>query len=143
VHVVYARVSSRKQKQDLVRQINDLQRAFFASDAKGSVVVLSDVASGLNENRRNFIKMIEMLHAEEIDTIWVTTPDRLCRYGVGILQTLARLTGTNIRAIHTLEQRSNAEQVAQDMLAVVNVFIARHNGKRAQLKRRLRTSEGC
>jgi predicted site-specific integrase-resolvase len=70
-----------------------------------------------------------------VDTVWITTRDRLCRYGAGIIYKLAKLSGTKIVEIHSTPDKSDAEAVAESMLAVVNVFVARHNGKRAHFKR--------
>ena len=50
--VGYARVSSRTQKDDLERQIEAIKS--YAREKGWQVEILKDIASGLNENRKNF-----------------------------------------------------------------------------------------
>ena len=74
--VVYARVSSHDQKNhgDLDRQIrflidqnNDLQ----------NVLVLAEVGSGLNDNRKRLQQLLKMVMNDEVNRIFVTYKDRL------------------------------------------------------------------
>ena len=83
--VVYARVSSADQKDDLERQKNRLTE-FARSKGCEDVIVLNDVASGLNERRRGLKKLFDLVTNGEIDAIFVTCKDRLTRFGFSYIE---------------------------------------------------------
>ena len=57
--VGYARVSSHTQKDDLERQIQAIQQ--YAKEKGWEVKIFKDIGSGLNENRRNYRKLLELV----------------------------------------------------------------------------------
>jgi len=67
--VVYARVSSADQKDDLERQKNRLIE-FARSKGYEDVIVLDDVASGLNEGRRGLEKLFDLVTNGEMDAVF-------------------------------------------------------------------------
>jgi predicted site-specific integrase-resolvase len=77
-NVLYARVSDTKQKDDLERQ-KQILRQFMT--ANGVIVdeEYSDIASGMNESRAGFSKMLKECIEGKIDTIFITYKDRLTR----------------------------------------------------------------
>ncbi len=81
--LIYARVSCAGQKDDLVRQIEDLERA-----AEGRVVLatFSDVASGLSDKRRGLKKLLRRVEDGDVSAVLVTHPDRLARFGPGVIE---------------------------------------------------------
>ena len=62
----YARVSSTTKKDDLERQ-----KQLLHSYAKGygEVQILSDVGSGLNENRKGFLRLLEMVAERKVSKV--------------------------------------------------------------------------
>lgn len=74
--VIYTRVSSPDQKEDLKRQKETLQE--HAKEKGYQVVaVFEDTASGLNENRRGLEKMFDTLRTNAADIALITWKDRL------------------------------------------------------------------
>ncbi|MEM1729489.1 MAG: IS607 family transposase, partial [Candidatus Jordarchaeales archaeon] len=63
--VGYVRVSSSTQKDDLERQ-RQLILTYAKEKGYGEVQVLSDVGSGLNENRKNFLRLLDMVFERRI-----------------------------------------------------------------------------
>ena len=63
VVVGYARVSSTTQKDDLERQ-KQLIHSYAKEKGCGEVQILGDVGSGLNENRKGFLRLLEMVLRE-------------------------------------------------------------------------------
>ena len=88
---LYARVSSREQKEDLDRQLNRL-RDFAAAQGLTVSVEVSEIASGLNDNRA---RLNRLLLDESIGIIVVEHKDRLTRFGFNYIQLL--LEGQNVR----------------------------------------------
>ena len=78
--IIYSRVSTNGQKDDLKNQIEFLLN--FTS-SKGIIVdeIIEDIGSGLNYNRRKWNKLIEECMENKVDSIIVTHKDRFIRFG--------------------------------------------------------------
>ena len=78
--VIYTRVSTNWQKDDLKNQIEFLLN--FTS-SKGIIVdeIIEDIGSGLNYNHRKWNKLIEECMENKVDSIIVTHKDRFIRFG--------------------------------------------------------------
>jgi predicted site-specific integrase-resolvase len=135
--VVYARVSSSHQKADLDRQVQDLRQAYPGH------LVLSDVGSGLNFQRRGLQALLELVFKRAVDEVVVAHRDRLCRFAFDLLETILKGHGVRL-LVHSQEDGgggvADRNELAQDLLAVVNFFVARHNGQRSSDNRRKRKS---
>ncbi len=77
-NVVYARVSTNKERNDLQNQIDNI-KAFMS--ANGVVVdeVYSDIASGMTLDRKGVLKLLDDIQDNKIDTVYITYKDRLAR----------------------------------------------------------------
>lgn len=126
--VIYGRVSSHDQKEDLVRQMNRLRD--FCS-AKGWAVYkeVSEIGSGLNDRRSGLIKI---LSDRTITKIVVEHRDRLARFGVEYID--ASLSSVN-REIIVLNNSENKDDIVQDFVDVVTSMCARIYGKRSAQNR--------
>ena len=122
--VLYARVSSRKQIDDLKRQIELLERSY--PDTK----VFKDVGSGLNYNRNSFKILVKEILQGEVGTIVVTYRDRLLRFGFDLFKQLCDNNGTKIVTLFQ-EDQSPEEEIRDDLLAVCTYFTARTHGRRS------------
>lgn len=122
--VLYARVSSHDQKDDMRRQMDRLKD--YAS-AKGFVVddQVSEVASGLNSNRK---KLGNLLSDPSIDVIVVEHRDRLTRFGFEFIE--STLSAQN-RKIMVMNQTEQDMDLVQDFIDVVTSMCARIYGKRS------------
>lgn len=78
--VIYTRVSTSNQKDDLKNQVEFLKQY---ANAKGIIVdeVIEDLGSGLNYNRKKWNKLIDDCMINEINTIIITHKDRFIRFG--------------------------------------------------------------
>jgi putative resolvase len=134
--VCYARVSSQHQKGDLERQIQDLQREYPSHE------VLSDIGSGLNYKRKHFKALLERVYSGDIEEVCITHKDRLCRYGFELLEFVFQKAGTRIVVLDKdPEDKDSTKELADDLLSVVNFFVARNNGLRAGKKRKRRKQD--
>lgn len=144
VGICYARVSSEHQRGDLERQVACLRSAYPDFD------IITDVASGLNFKRKGLLALLERVYAGGVQKVVVLYRDRLCRYGNELLEWLFAKTGTSL-VVHS--DRGNAEsertdderarELADDLLSVVTVFVARNNGRRAGENRRRRKRDAA
>ena len=79
--ILYARVSSNKQKDDLINQVKYLEENVKEYDQ-----VITDVGSGLNMKRKGFLKLLRMILNNEVSKVIIAYPDRLVRFGFEILE---------------------------------------------------------
>lgn len=137
IGVIYARVSSTHQKTagDLQRQIDDLIAVF------PSHKVISDVGSGLNYKRPGFKTLLEQVHAGMVQQVVVRHKDRLCRYGLELVEWILAKAGTQLVVLSDATGTCPPDatrELADDLLAITTVFVARHNGQRSAANRRRR-----
>lgn len=122
--VIYARVSTPKQKDDLVRQVERLEQ-FCAS--KGYIVekTYKEIASGLNDNRK---KLNNILNDKSITKIVVENKDRLTRFGFNYIETLLTSEGREIVVINKNEAKD--ADLIQDFVSIITSMAARVYGNR-------------
>jgi len=66
--VIYARVSSADQREDLERQVNYLTNYATAKGYK-VVEVIKDVASGLNTQRKGLLRLFKLVEGRNVDIV--------------------------------------------------------------------------
>jgi len=81
--VLYARVSTKKQKDYLTNQIRRLEN--FAKSKGWNYEVISEIASGVNENRRQLRKLLNMVKRGEVEKVVLNTLIDLQGLGMSIL----------------------------------------------------------
>ena len=132
----YARVSSRDQKEDLIRQVNLLE-TFCA--AKGwSYEVMQDVGSGINYNKKGLQQLVKRIFSGNVGRLVLTHKDRLLRFGSELIFSLCEAFNTEVVIINQGEQPLNfEEELAQDVLEIITVFSVRLYGSRSHKNRKL------
>lgn len=122
--IVYARVSSSKQKPHLLHQVAYLEKKY------PSHKVITDIGSGINFRRPGFKTILDGVFERTIEEVVVSTRDRLARFGFDLLEDIFAKFGAHIRVDDTGPHRTPDEELANDLLSVVTVFTARHHGRR-------------
>ena len=117
--IIYARVSSYKQKNDLDRQIQ------YLKSIKPSYKLVKDIGSGINFKRKGFLSIIEKACRGQLEEIVVTSKDRLCRFGFE----LGEKNNVKLMVLDK-EDKSPELEFTEDILAILQVFACRWNGKR-------------
>lgn len=119
--VFYARVSNSKQKEDLIRQERIL-RDFMTSSGFIVEDSYSDIASGMNENRKEFNRLLNDITSGEIDTVFITYKDRLTRFGFGYIEHLCSLFDTKIVIINATTEEDFQSELTQDIITIIHHF---------------------
>ena len=96
---IYARCSTRKQLENLNRQIERLNE-YAINNNYQNTIVYQEIASGLNDNRKQFHKMIDDVIHHKIDLILVEYQDRLTRFNFKIIEHLLNGYGCKIEIIN-------------------------------------------
>jgi putative resolvase len=136
VTVVYCRVSSADQKDDLERQAG---RVVAEATRRGMTVsrVVSEIGSGLNGNRA---KLHKLLADPTVTTIVVEHRDRLARFGFEHLASALSATG---RKIVVLNDEETTDDLVRDITEVLTSMCARLYGKRSAANRARRAIEAA
>jgi putative resolvase len=129
VVVGYARVSSTNQKDDLERQ-KQLIHSYAKDKGYDKIQILSDVGSGLNEKRRGFLKLLEMVTERIVSRVIIVYEDRLTRFGFETLRKIFQAFGTEIEVINSGEKTPQGELV-EDLITVVSHFAGKLYGMRS------------
>lgn len=131
--VIYTRVSTNNQKDDLKNQITFLQQF---TNSKGIIVdeIIEDIGSGLNYNRKKWNKLIDKCMNNEIDTIIVTHKDRFIRFGYEWFEKFLAKFDVKLIVVNN-EYLSPQEELVQDIISILHVFSCRIYGLRKYKKR--------
>ena len=134
--VIYARVSTHKQKErgDLDRQIDKLK--LFAIDKNvNNLKVISDVASGLNDNRKGLIRLIQSVQKGEVNRIFISYKDRLTRFGFNYIKQICDFNNVEIIIMSDdQEDKSLAFELAEDIISIIHSFSGKLYGLRKDVK---------
>lgn len=132
--VCYARVSSEKQKEDLNRQCEHLRQKCPDHE------LIKDIGSGLNWKRKGFTSILERSYRGDIEEVVVTCKDRLCRFAFELVEWIFVKHDTKIVVLGSDINVDDTEsgELAEDLLSIVTIFTARHNGLRSAENRKRR-----
>lgn len=121
----YCRVSTPNQKNSLENQ-EEYLRSY--TNAKGVILdeVFTDIGSGINYNRENFNKILELVEAGEISEIYVTYKDRFVRFGFDWFNNFCEKNGAKIIILNQ-PSTSPEQELAEDLLNIVTVFSERNH----------------
>jgi predicted site-specific integrase-resolvase len=122
-NIIYARVSSTTQKDNLPRQIERLKS--FAS-ANGFVIdeIYSEIASALNYERRKYRQLFKEIVENKIDTIFIEYKDRMLRIGFQDFENLCKLYNTKIIVVDNTinNDKSKHEEITTDLISIIHHF---------------------
>lgn len=126
--VLYARVSSNNQKDDLKHQMEFLNQFV---NAKGIVPDehVEEIGSGLNYKRKKWNKLLQDVEDRKIDSIYVTYKDRFVRFGFDWFNDFCERHGTKIVVLNNPETSPEAELV-NDLISIIHAFSCRIYGLR-------------
>ena len=133
--LLYARVSSHDQKEDLVRQVALLES--FSAANGWTYEVLQDLGSGLNYHKKGLRLLIKRICSGEVGRLVITHKDRLLRFGSELVFSLCEQFGTEVVIVNASEDASFEEELVQDVLEIVAVFSARLYGSRSHKNRQV------
>jgi len=88
------------------------------------------VGSGLNENRKSFLRLLDMVFERRISKVIVAYEDRLTRFGIETLRRVFSVFGTEIEVINRGEKTPH-EELVEDLITIVSHFAGRLYGLRS------------
>lgn len=130
--VVYCRVSSHAQKDDLQSQLEAMQ-TFCLAQGIAVDEWHSEVGGGLNFKRKIFLSLMDRIEIGEIKTLYVAHKDRLARFGFDYFEHMANRHNYQIVVVNQ-EKLSPQQELVEDMLAIIHSFSSRLYGLRKYKK---------
>lgn len=132
--VGYCRVSSPKQKDDLERQIENMQMYLLAQGKPFEII--SDIGSGINYKRKGLQELIKGMANRSINKVVVLYKDRLTRFGYELIEYIASLYDCEIEVVDTTE-KTEQEELVEDLVQIITVFSCKLQGKRANKAKKM------
>ena len=121
--VGYARVSNKKQTDDLERQVNNLKE--YLSNKYDNFDIITDIGSGINYNKPGLLKLIEKINRKEVDLIVVLYKDRLLRFGFELVEHFANLNNVKIEVLDKLDKTQD-EELVEDLVQIITVLSCKY-----------------
>lgn len=128
---IYARVSTTKQMKDLDNQITYLRQYIVSNGNKvDNELIFSDIASGMNENRKGLNRLITEIISGNINKVVISNRDRLTRFGYGYLKSLFDRYNCEIIEVNLTEDKTFEQELTDDLIAIIHHFSMKFYGKR-------------
>jgi len=124
--IIYCRVSSPNKKEDLQRQIERCSE-YALKNNYNIVKIYKEVASGMNDNRRELNKIINEMNSKKF-TLIVENKDRLTRFGFNYLDKFFNMMACKILVINSSDD--NQQDLVKDLVSVITSFCCRLYGLR-------------
>lgn len=130
--VVYTRVSSSGQKEDLKNQRKALE-SYCAGKSYNVDEWIEEVASGLNYKRKKFCQLLEDVEMGKVSKIVIAHKDRFIRFGFEWFDAFAKRHNTKIEVMNH-ESLSPETEMTKDLLSIIHCFSLRLYGLRKYKK---------
>jgi predicted site-specific integrase-resolvase len=131
LNICYVRVSTYGQKDDLERQ-KELMKSKYKD-----YEMIEDIGSGLNLNKRGIKKIIDLAIEGKINKLVIAHKDRLVRFGYELIEDLIKkYSNGTIEIMDEIKEniKSPEEELVNDVLQIMNVYVAKMNGLRRYKK---------
>lgn len=127
--VAYCRVSTKSQKDELEKQVENVKSYMYA---KGySFEVITDIGSGINYKNKGLQELISLIDSNQVTKVVILHKDRLVGFGFELIQLLCDLHDVKIEIIDNSEQ-SNEEELTNDLIEIITAFANRLYGSRSR-----------
>lgn len=120
-NIIYARVSTSAQKDNLVRQIDKL-KSYCSSQGILVDDVYEEVASALNYNRVKYQKLLKEICSNQIETIIIEYKDRLLRIGFEELELICNIFNVKIIVLDNSERKDSKQEITEDLISIIHHY---------------------
>ncbi len=125
LNICYVRVSTMSQKNDLERQKEQMINLYPKH------IIIEDIGSGLNLSKRGIKKIINLGIQGKINELVIANRDRLTRFGFELIEEIInKYSNGKIIVINEDSRMEPEEELIKDVMAIMNVYVAKMNGLR-------------
>ena len=132
-NVIYARVSTYKQKNDLENQIKTVEN-YMNSKGIGVNKIYKDIKSGMTLDRKGFMELLKDVQENQIDTVYILYKDRLARLSYELVTNLFSMNNSRIVIINDAP-KSDEEELYEDFMQIIHSFSMKMYSKRRLAKK--------
>lgn len=134
INVIYCRVSNTKQSDDLQRQ-EKILREYCVANGFTPDKVISDIASGMNENRKGFNELIDLVFENKVNKIIISYKDRFVRFGFEYFKNIFLKYETIIEVVNLTKEEDFQQELTEDLISIIHYFSMKmYSNRRKQLK---------
>lgn len=134
ISIVYCRCSTHKQEENLERQVGRLLEHCVKNDWKPELY--KDIGSGLNENRRQFKKMLKRIAEDDVARVVIEYKDGIARYGFETFKSYCESYGIEVIVLKDAEKKEFEEEMVEDIIALIASYSAKLYGRRGGRKKK-------
>ena len=120
-NVIYARVSTYKQKNDLQTQVDKINK--YCKD--NNIIVdniFSEISSGVDLDRTQFSELMNDVFNHKIKNIYISHRDRLTRLSFKTIETIFNKFNTKIIVIHDNNNENNDHEIFEELISLMYIF---------------------
>ena len=132
--ILYARVSTKSQKDDLDKQVEYLKE--YAIKKGYSFEIITDIGSGINYTKQGLKQLIQKINNKELSKIVILYKDRLIRFGFELIEYLCELNDISIEIIDKTTVSKDTE-LTNDVIQIITAFAGQLYGARSKKTLRL------
>jgi len=132
--LAYCRCSTQKQKENLERQVGRVLE--YCNKNEWKTDLFKDIGSGLNENRKEYKKLLKRISCEDVKRVVVEFKDRIARHGFITFQRFCESYGVEVLILQEGEDKTFEQELADDMLSLIASYSARYYGRRGGRKKK-------
>ncbi len=100
-----------------------------------NVEVFKEIGSGLNDNRKQLLKIIDMVLMDKVNRIFINYKDRLTRFGFNYIETICKFHNTEIIIVsNEVVAKSLEEELVEDLCSIIHSFSGKLYGLRGKVK---------
>ena len=134
ITIGYCRVNSKKQKDDLQRQIDKMDTYLLAQGKPFKII--SDIGSGMNYNKKGLQELIKLITENQVNKVVVLYKDRLVRFGFELVEYIAELYNCEIEIVDNTE-KTEQQELVEDFIQIITIFSCKLQGKRANQAKKM------
>lgn len=135
-NVIYARVSCSNQKQSLENQI-ELIKQYMISNGIKVDEIYSEIASGLNEDRKELNRLIRDIQSDKISKVYISFKDRLTRFGFNYFKNIFSNNNVEIIVLDDNEETNKdyKTELVEDLISIIQYHSTKlYSNRRKELK---------
>lgn len=131
--LAYCRCSTKRQEENLERQVGRVLE--YCCKRGWQVELFKDIGSGLNDQRKDFKRLLKRVAQPDVKRVVVEYQDRLARFGYHTFKEYCDNFGVEVIAIEETAVKEFEQELVDDMIALVTAYSARLYGRRGGRKK--------
>jgi len=133
VALAYCRCSTQKQSEDLERQVGRVLE--YCTSNGWKIELFKEIASGLNDKRPQFKKLLRRLSSPDILCVVVEYKDRIARFGYETFVTYCDTLGVQVIVMEQSDSKEFEQEFAEDIISIVASYSGKLYGRRGGRKK--------